>query len=514
MDLSAGRRKKSSCGAFGGAALLAMGLMVATPALAADVIRVASPYQTTTLDPMRSAAAGNIETYGQIYSRLLRRDPETGKLEPGLAEKWEVSQDGLTYTFHLRDAQFSDGSPITAADVAFSLERIHSDKKSAYPAPLGAVDSIKAGDDRTVVVTLKSPFAPFLGNVEIWNMGIVSKADVEKRGEDAFVKAPLDSGPYAVKEWKPNEKLVLEPNPHYWRKGYPKSDATVELMEIASPETRQAMIKAGEVDVMRSVPWAQIDDLKKVETIDMRLEPSTTIYMTLLSEKREPFSSLKARQAAAYAIDNKAMTKAVTHGYAQPANTTLPGSIEFHDKDNPGIPQDVAKAKQLLAESGMQGREVKILATADAAAQQLALLLQAQWQAIGLKPVIVNVDSGAWWDATGKGDYDAAANWWYNETPDPDLAVRWAVCGSCGSSSYNTFYENPKVDELVEQGTKEADPAKRAEIYKEIQKITTDEVAQIPLYYAPNAVAYSKRLQGIKLTPSLQWTLEDTAIAK
>ncbi len=514
MDLSAGRRKKSSCGAFGGAALLAMGLMVATPALAADVIRVASPYQTTTLDPMRSAAAGNIETYGQIYSRLLRRDPETGKLEPGLAEKWEVSQDGLTYTFHLRDAQFSDGSPITAADVAFSLERIHSDKKSAYPAPLGAVDSIKAGDDRTVVVTLKSPFAPFLGNVEIWNMGIVSKADVEKRGEDAFVKAPLTSGPYAVKEWKPNEKLVLEPNPHYWRKGYPKSDATVELMEIASPETRQAMIKAGEVDVMRSVPWAQIDDLKKVETIDMRLEPSTTIYMTLLSEKREPFSSLKARQAAAYAIDNKAMTKAVTHGYAQPANTTLPGSIEFHDKDNPGIPQDVAKAKQLLAESGMQGREVKILATADAAAQQLALLLQAQWQAIGLKPVIVNVDSGAWWDATGKGDYDAAANWWYNETPDPDLAVRWAVCGSCGSSSYNTFYENPKVDELVEQGTKEADPAKRAEIYKEIQKITTDEVAQIPLYYAPNAVAYSKRLQGIKLTPSLQWTLEDTTIAK
>ncbi|ODT12607.1 MAG: peptide ABC transporter substrate-binding protein [Mesorhizobium sp. SCN 65-12] len=514
MDLSAGRRKKSSCGAFGGAALLAMGLMVATPALAADVIRVASPYQTTTLDPMRSAAAGNIETYGQIYSRLLRRDPETGKLEPGLAEKWEVSQDGLTYTFHLRAAQFSDGSPITAADVAFSLERIHSDKKSAYPAPLGAVDSIKAGDDRTVVVTLKSPFAPFLGNVEIWNMGIVSKADVEKRGEDAFVKAPLTSGPYAVKEWKPNEKLVLEPNPHYWRKGYPKSDATVELMEIASPETRQAMIKAGEVDVMRSVPWAQIDDLKKVETIDMRLEPSTTIYMTLLSEKREPFSNLKARQAAAYAIDNKAMTKAVTHGYAQPANTTLPGSIEFHDKDNPGIPQDIAKAKQLLAESGMQGREVKILATADAAAQQLALLLQAQWQAIGLKPVIVNVDSGAWWDATGKGDYDAAANWWYNETPDPDLAVRWAVCGSCGSSSYNTFYENPKVDELVEQGTKEADPAKRAEIYKEIQKITTDEVAQIPLYYAPNAVAYSKRLQGIKLTPSLQWTLEDTTIAK
>ncbi len=510
---------KSSARATGTAlrstALLAIALASAVPAIAADVIRIVSPYQTTTLDPMRSAAAGNIETYGQLYSRLLRRDPETGALEPALAERWDVSADGLTYTFHLRDAQFSDGSPTTAADVVFSLERIRSDKRSAYPAPLGAVESITATDAKTVVIKLKSAFAPFLGNLEIWNMGIVSKADVEKQGEEkAFSTAPVTSGPYAVKEWKPNEKLVLEPNPHYWRQGYPRAAASVELIEIASPETRVAMLKAGEIDVMRSVPWAQIDDLKAVATVDMRLEPSTTIYMTLLNHKREPFSNMKARQAAAHAIDNKALAKAITRGYAQPANTTLPGSVDFHDSEYPGIAYDPARAKELLAESGMAGHEVKILATAGATEQQMALLLQAQWQAIGLKPVIVNVDGGAWWDSTGKGDYDAAANWWYNETPDPDLAVRWAVCGSCGSNSYNTFYANPKVDELVEQGTIETDTAKRAEIYKEIQRITTEEVAQIPLYYAPNAVAYSKLLDGIRLTPSLQWTLEDTAIVK
>lgn len=502
-----------------GAAVLAlgigMGLGAAAPAFAADVIRIVSPFQTTTLDPMRSAAAGNIETYGQLYSRLLRRDAGTGALEPGLAESWDVSDDGRVYTFHMRDAHFSDGSPITAEDAAFSLERIRTDKRSAYPAPLGAVESIAASDARTLVITLKSAFAPFLGNLEIWNMGIVSKADVDKRGEEgAFSTVPVTSGPYAVKEWKPNQKLVLEPNAHYWREGYPKSDAGVELIEIASPETRIAMLKAGEIDVVRAVPWAHVDDLKTVEAVDMRLEPSTTIYMTLLNHKREPFSNMKARQAAAHAIDNKALAQAVTRGYAEPANTTLPGSIDFHDDDYPGIAYDPAKAKALLSESGMAGHEVKILATTGATEQQMALLLQAQWQAIGLKPVIVNVDGGAWWDATGKGDYDAAANWWYNETPDPDLAVRWAVCGSCGSSSYNTFYENPKVDELVEQGTKETDEAKRAEIYKEIQRITTEEVAQIPLYYTPNAVAYSKRLEGIRLTSTLQWTLEDTTIAK
>jgi peptide/nickel transport system substrate-binding protein len=500
--------------ALGAATLLAADLGATPAARAAETIRIASPYQTTTLDPMRSSTAGNIETYGLLYGHLLLSDPQSGTPEPGLAKSWDISADGLTYTFHLRDAEFSDGSPITAADVVFSLQRIHSDKKSAYPAPLSAVDTITASDDKTVVIKLKTPFAPFLRNLQIWNMGIVSKADVTRRGAEAFTKVPLSSGAYMVKEWRPNEKLTLVPNPHYWRKGYPKSAATVELKEVISPETRLAMLKAGEIDVMRAVPWTQIDELKALGTVDMKLEPSTTIYMTLLNDRREPFSNPKARLAAAYAIDNKAMTKALTRGYGVPANTTLPNGVNFHDDDYPGIPHDVAKARELLKESGMAGHEVKLLAHSSATDQQTALLLQAQWQAIGLKTTIVNVDHGAWVDAIHKGDYDATAYWWYNETSDPDLAVRWAVCGTCSSHSYYTYYENPKVDELVEQGTREADPAKRVAIYKEIQKISTEEVAQIPLYYAPNATAYSKRLKGLRLTPSLQWTLEDTTIVK
>lgn len=514
MAFWSGFRTHFLAAALCGSASIAIAVATTDHAAAADLIRIVSPYQTTALDPMRTASAGNIEVYGQLYSRLLRRDPATGALEPGLAKSWDVSPDNLTYTFHLRDAKFSDGSPITATDVAFSLERVRTDKRSAYPAPLSAVESVTATDPATVTVKLTSPFAPFLGNVEIWNMGIVSKADVEKRGEETAFLDPVTSGPYQVKEWKPNERLLLERNTNYWREGYPKSDADVALIEAASAETRVAMLKAGEVDVVRDVPWVQIDGLKTEAAIDMRLEPSTVIFMTLLNHKREPFSNLQARQAAAQAIDNKAITTAVTRGYAKPANTTLPGSIEFHDDAYPGIPYDVAKAKELLDASGMAGKEVKVLATADPTSQQLALLMQAQWQAIGLKPVIVNVDGGAWWEATAKGDYDAAPNWWYNETPDPDLAVRWALCGTCGSDSYNTGYNNPKVDELVKQGATEIDPAKRAEIYKQIQTISTEEVSQIPLYYPPYAVAYAKRLQNLQLTPSLHWTLEETTIAK
>jgi peptide/nickel transport system substrate-binding protein len=353
------RRAATLLGVLGSAAMLA----APAPAVAADAIRVATLYQATTLDPMRSASSGNLEVYGQLYARLLRRDPDSGELQPGLAESWDISPDGKTYTFRLRDAKFSDGSALTADDVAFSLERVRSDKESAYPAPLSAVESVTATDPKTVTVNLKSSFAPFLANVEIWNMGIVSKADVEKRGaEKAFTEAPLASGPYMVQDWKPNERLVLAPNPNYWREGYPKSDATVEFIEVASPETRVAMLKAGEADAVRGVQWSQIADLKATEGVDMRLEPSTTIYMVLLNSKREPFSDTKGPPGGGARVDNKAVTQAVTLGNAEPANTTLP-RVDFHDDAYPGIAYDPAKAKQLLQESGMEGKEVQILAT-------------------------------------------------------------------------------------------------------------------------------------------------------
>ncbi len=504
-----------SVGRFVAAGLVAASLAVAAHAQAAEPIRIASPYSTTTLDPMRSAAAGNIETYGLLYARLVRRNTETGELEPGLAESWEVSADGTSYTFTLRDAKFSDGSAITAEDVAFSLERVRSDDRSAYPAPLGTVESISATDARTVEVKLKNAFAPFLGNLEIWNMGIVSKSDVESRGEDtAFTEMPATSGPYRVKDWRPNEKLVLEPNPNYWRQGHPQSDATVELLEVSSADTRVGMLRAGEIDAVRDVPWSQIDALKADTNLDMRLEPSTVIYVVLLNSSREPFSNTQARQAAGHALDREGLAKAVTQGHATVANTTLPGALDFHDKANPGIPYDVAKAKDLLDQSGMAGREITIMMTPSAANEQMALFMQAQWQAIGLNAKIEKVDGGAWWSALAKGEYDATPTWWFNETPDPDLAVRWSVCGTCGSESFYTFYTNPKVDELVEAGSRELDPDKRAEAYKEIQRITTEEVAQIPLFYAPNANAYSSRVQGLSLTSSLQWTLEDTTIVE
>ena len=185
---------------LGRAVGLLAALTLASPAAthAEDIVRIASAYRTTTLDPALSAAAGNIETYGQLYGRLIRRAAD-GSLEPGLAESWAVSDDGKTVTLKIRDAKFSDGSPITADDVVFSLLRVRDLKESAYSAPLQQLAEAKAGDAQTVILTLKSAFAPFVGNLEVFNTGIVSQKDVETRLAIWLLKrCPQPLGPATI----------------------------------------------------------------------------------------------------------------------------------------------------------------------------------------------------------------------------------------------------------------------------------------------------------------------------
>ena len=489
--------------------LASVALAGAAAAQEAGTLTIASGNKVDTLDPIRSAAAGNIEAFGQLYARLLRKSPE-GELEPGLAESWEASEDGLTYTFELRDARFSDGTPITAEDVAFSLNRVAKDEASTYPAAYSTVDEVVAVDEDTVELRLAKPSAPILSYMEIFNAGIVSKDDVEARGEEAFAGDPVASGPYRVEEWWPNDRLILAANPEYWREGHPRIER-VELVEVDEPSTRAAMALAGEIDVARGVDWAQVAELQATEGISVPLEPSTTIYAVLLNHDRPPFDDERARRAAAMALDRAAITDAVTLGHATVAGSTLPAALEFHADAGPPA-YDPEAARALLEEAGLVGAEAVVMVTPGT--EQLATLIQAQWSAIGLRPRIEQVDRGLFWERLPEGEYDATPSWWYNETEDPDLAVRWALCGTCGNRSFYTNYENAEVDALTDAALSELDPGKRAEMYREIQEISTREVSQIPLYDAPFANAYSDRVRGLVLTPSLQWTLEDAELVE
>lgn len=469
-------------------------------------LRIATPYTVSTLDPIKSVAAGDIEVLGQIYSRLTRRTPDGADVLPGLAEAWETSDEGLTWTFALREASFSDGSPITADDVVFSYLRLRDQKDSAYGGAFQVIDEIEAVDQATVRFTLKGPAAPFLGSTEQFNAGIVPKAVVEEVGDDEFGRAPVTSGAWRVVEWKPNDRLVLEANEHYWRDGLPYLDG-VEIIEVPNDNTRVSMLEAGEADVARDVPWARIEEFKARDDMIVPLDPSSVIYVVLLNHKDPLLEDESVREAIAMAIDREGITNAVTFGNATPANSLIPNTVDYYD---PGIqppPYDAEQARSMIEQAGATGAKLELLATdVDDPATQL---VQDQLKDVGIDAVIRQTDVGGWWDSVVNANYGASVTWWYNEVPDPDPAVRWALCGDCGNSSYYTFYDNPQVDQLTEEALHETDPDARAELYSQIQEIAMDDVAQVPLWYQPYPNVYRSWVHDLTMNPAIQWNLDE-----
>ena len=476
---------------------------------ARDISRIASASRTLTLDPTRSIYTGAIETFGQLYSRLLRRN-SAGSLEPGLALRWEISPDGLDYTFFLRDAKFSDGSPLTADDVAFSLLRMRDDPEAVYPAPVLPMQDAWAEDDQTLRIRLRQPNAPFLEALEMCFLGVVSRADVERRGnEAAFADIPVTSGPYRVVEWRRNDRLILQANPHYWREGYPRNDGA-ELIEVIDTNTRIAMLQAGAVDAIQDITHSAVAAFVANPDTVVPDEPALRIQVLLLNHARAPFNDQRVREAAALALDRVRITKVATRGRAQTANTLLPRQLRFHDPEFPGWPYDADRARQLIHEAGAQDAKVIINFTAPSAYyEMMALIVQAYWGDIGLDVEIRKMDQAIYEQRQIDGDYDAAVEWWYNENMEPDLAVKWALCGSCGNRAFYTNYQNRQVDQLVMQGAAELDPGRRRDIYREIQALAFGDVAQIPLFYPSWLNAYSTDVEGLGFTPATQWTLEE-----
>jgi peptide/nickel transport system substrate-binding protein len=498
---------------------IAAASIIAWPALSlranADgqkILRMAYGSEVATLDPIKTVFGPDIMIQGLMYARLLHANADRSKVGPGLAEKWEISEDGKTYTFHLRPAKFSDGSPLTATDVAFSYHRMRFQKDSAYAAPFQPLVKIEATDDKTVVMTLDRKFTPFLTLTEIWNTGIVPKAVVEKMGDDAFGKAPVVSGPFKFVDWKPGDRVTLAKNEHYYIEGLPHLDG-IDFRYVPDDNTRVSMLQAGEIDVCLGVPAPRMAELKAAG-FRADPEPSSATYDMLINHKVAPFDDLKFRQAVSYGIDRKAINDAVTLGLGVAASSVMSPSLNYFDKSLPVIARDVEKAKALLAASGKQGASFELIQNAGVADEEkAAVLIQAQLAEIGITVNIAKIDAGQAWTKLAEGSYQAEMNWWYNETRDPDNALRWCVWGVGDNRSYYTNYNNDQVNKLIDQAAGELDEAKRADLYAQVQKIAVEEVAQVVLYHPSWLNAYSAAVKGLTLNVGFQFaTVDETTL--
>ena len=496
-----GARRRASAAL--GLALLAQG------ALADGVLTIGRSEDSTTFDPIATAQNVDFWVYMNVYDVLVRVDRSGTRLEPGLAERWEISDDGLTYTLHLREARFSDGSPITSADAAFSLTRLRDSEKSLWSDPFRVVESFATPDERTLVITLESPSVPFLSFLALPPASIVSKAGMESMGEDAYAERPIASGAFVVADWARGERVTLERNPEFWEAGRVSLDG-VEWVSVPNDNTRMLQIQAGELDAVLFVPFSRVAQLEADPNVNMLLEPSSREDHLLVNHRNEALAKADVRVALDHAIDKRAIIDAVTFGIAEEAYSYIPKGALYHYADNLRRPYDPEKAKALLAAAGEEDLTLEHVTSAGSEVdEQIAVLLQQQLAQVGVTLNIVKLDPSQTWDTLVAGDYDLSVNYWTNDIVDPDQKTTF-VLGHDANDNYMTHYENETVRKMVADARLETDPAKREAMYVELQRIAKEDVNWIDLYYSPYRNATRTNVENFYQNPLGRFFLEDT----
>lgn len=475
----------------------------------AAVLTIGRGEDSTTFDPINSTQNADNWVFSNIFDPLIRIDKAGTKLIPGLAKSWEISQDGLTYTLHIRDAKFSDGTPVTAEDAVFSLQRIRDDAKSLWADSYKVMKNIKAVDDKTLVITLSAASVPFLSQLALPNASVLPKAYFEKVGEEAFAEHPIGSGAFALSQWNRGESVVLKKNPYYWEPGRVKLEG-VTWLTIPDSNTRMLKIQAGEIDAAINVPFSRISSLKADSNLVIHLDPSTREDHLLINHSHAPLSDVRVREALDYAINKQSIIDTVTFGYGTIANSYIPIGALYHNDNNLSRPYDPNKAKALLKEAGVKNLTLNYIVNAgDEVDEQIAILLQQQLAQVGIRVNLNKVDPSQSWGMLVDGDYDISVMYWTNDIIDPDQKTTF-VLGNDANMNYMTRYNNPEVTALVAKARLETDPEKRKEMYMILQKKAKADVNWIDLYYSPYRNVSTKQVKGFYQNPLGRFFLEDT----
>jgi len=480
---------------------------------ASGTLRMAIVADAESLDPILPSDNPSIWTMLLVFDQLVRSGVDGKSIEPGLAQKWEISKDGKTYTFHLRKAQFSKGDPVTVDDVVYSLERARGEK-SRWASFFRPIDSVKALDAGTVQITLKEAFSPFLANLALFSASIVPKAVAEQAG-DEFATKPVGSGPFMLERWDKGSRIVLAKNPHYWQAGKPHLDQ-VEFQIIGEDNTRMLKVQAGEVDVAADVPANMLQTLRGQKDLRVQIVDQYRSDFVNFNTTKAPFTDKKIRQAMNLAVDRAALIKAVLYGSGLPENTYLPKGMKYWDPGVKAYPFDLAQAKKLIAESSKpQGFPAELMVqSGDTAFNQVAVILQDQWKAIGITVKITQIEGGAHWDTTKKMEYDLATQYMTSDTIDPDQLTGFAVVNPGRAKAFYTGYTNPEVNALFERARTTPDGPAREAIYKKMQAIVKDDAPFVYLYSIPARYVYRAPVKGFAVLPTGNYRLEEVSLTK
>ena len=449
---------------------------------------------------------------------------QTGTPQPGVAERWELSPDAKTYTFHLRkNAKWSNGDPVTSEDFVRSWERtLKPETASEYAGQLYYIHNAKpfnegvvkdfrevgvtAPDPYTLIVTLDNP-TPFFIDLTSFStllpVHLPSVTECEKRGE-TFMKPGkcIGNGAFVLKEWRIFDRIRVEKNPHYWNAANIQTKS-VDIIPSGKPMTAFNFYSTGLADVMLDkglAPTPLLNELKKRP--DYHAAPFLGNYFIRFNTTRKPFTDPRVRTAFSLAIDKVLITEKITRAGEQPADSfTPPNTAGYYPP--PGLKRDVARAKQLLADAGFpDGKGFPIiyyLYKGDSDLDRdIAVELQGMWRdTLGINVQLQQKEWKVYLAALTALDYDLCRSSWVGDYKD---ANTFLGCFVTGDGNNRTGWSNARFDEAIAAAGRELDRDKRFAIFREAEKLlVVDEVAICPLYYYVGIQFYDpERLGGIE----------------
>jgi oligopeptide transport system substrate-binding protein len=474
------------------------------------------------LDPHITTGVPEFHILGSIFEGLVNLDPKDLSPLPGAARSWEVSDDGLTYTFHLRNgARWSNGDPLKASDFVFSFQRILSPALGAeYAYMLYSIKNArdfhtsqisdfslvgaKASDDSTLVIELDKPTPYFLSLTAHHSFFPVNPSIILKHGKIDTRGTPwtrpsnlVGNGPFKLTSWEINKIVSVEKNPLYWDSSRVSLN-TIHFYPIENNMTEERAFRTGQLHITANLPPQKISWYRENRPEVLRIDPYLGTYYYLVNVNRKPLDNVNVRRALSLAIDRKAITENLLKGGQNPATCFTPPEAGGGYRCDSMVMFDTTEAKRLLAEAGYGPGNplplISLLYNTSETHHMTAQAIQQMWKKyLGIDVTLVNQEWKVYLSSTHGKNYDIARMGWVGDYDDPNSFLdMWITDGG----NNRTGWSNAAYDSLIELASRTADKDSRFAFFREAEKILLSELPVIPLYFYTNVYLLHPSVKG------------------
>jgi peptide/nickel transport system substrate-binding protein len=468
-------------------------------------LHLADTAEAETLDPTTALSNPSVNALTQIMETLFKSNAK-GEIEPWLVSESKQSADGLSWTFELRrGVEFSDGKPLTAEDVVFSIDAVR--KSAGWASMFEPITDVRATSPSTVVVKTDKRVVALPAELSLFAAAIVPKNYGGATKKD-FGQDPVGTGPFELGSWARGQAMTLVRNPHYWKLGQPLLDKVV-IESVPDVNSRTTQLQGGELDVMASPDWSQIPGLEATPDLHVGVYAMGYLDFFTLNSRNTLLADPRAREAFSLALDREGIVEAALHGYGEPAGPWIPPAIAGHDAGIKPVAQNVAKAKGLLAEAvqatGAKPKLTLLYFSGDTYYSTVSQVAQQNLEDVGFEVNLQPLDEATAISQMSAGKFDAAPVYFSSDIADPSEAGSIYV-GSEG------VYSRGKLDEvakLTAEAGSEQDEAKRMQLYGQMQEVIAREQNIVPYDYRPFVWAMGSDVTGFELnTTGHPWLAE------